>query len=146
MPCYNVNVQNLTPRNWQSSIYYLLLFVAALTLLVLFMPEGTGPEEVAITDFVAAARAGEIDRITQKENALTGYAGDERKLTADYYGSTNDLIWDIPTMIEYLSSTMTLLPGDVIATGTPIGVSNMNPGDVIEIIVDGVGTLRNYVV
>jgi len=60
--------------------------------------------------------------------------------------STNDLIWDIPSMIEYLSSTMTLLPGDVIATGTPVGVSNMNPGDVIEIIVDGVGTLRNYIV
>jgi 2-keto-4-pentenoate hydratase/2-oxohepta-3-ene-1,7-dioic acid hydratase in catechol pathway len=60
-------------------------------------------------------------------------------------GSTSDLIWDIPSMIEYLSATMTLLPGDVIATGTPVGVSNMNPGDVIEIIVDGVGTLRNYI-
>ncbi len=85
-------MQNLTPRNWQSSIYYLLLFVAALALLVLFMPEGKGPEEVAITDFVAAARAGEIDRVTQKDNTLTGFSGDERKLTADYYGSTNDLI------------------------------------------------------
>jgi cell division protease FtsH len=92
LPCYNVNVQNLTPRNWQSSIYYLLLFVAALTLLVLFMPEGSGPEQVAITDFVAAARAGDIDRVSQKDNTLTGYSGDERKLTADYYGSTNDLI------------------------------------------------------
>ena len=61
-------------------------------------------------------------------------------------GSTSDLIWDIPRMIEYLTETMTLEPGDVIETGTPVGVGNMNPGDVIEITVDGVGTLRNYVV
>jgi len=61
-------------------------------------------------------------------------------------GNTSDLIWDIPAMIEYLTATMTLLPGDIIATGTPVGVSNMNPGDIIEIKVDGVGTLRNYVV
>ena len=92
MPCYNVDVQNLSPRSWQSNIYYLLLFVAALTLLVLFMPEGAGPEEVGITDFMMHARQGEFDRITQKENTLTGFAGDEQKYTADYYGSTNDLV------------------------------------------------------
>lgn len=61
-------------------------------------------------------------------------------------GSTNDLIWDIPEMIRYLSETMTLLPGDVIATGTPSGIGPMKAGDVIEISVDSVGTLRNYVV
>jgi len=60
-------------------------------------------------------------------------------------GSTSDLIWDIPQMISYLSETMTLLPGDVIETGTPSGIGPMNVGDVIEITVDGVGTLRNYV-
>lgn len=91
-PCYNDEVQNLTPRRWQNSIFYLLLFVAALILLVLFMPEGSGPVKVGITDFVAHARQGEIDRISQKDNTLTGYADDESKFTADYYGSTNDLI------------------------------------------------------
>ena len=90
--CYNVEVQNLTPRRWQSSIYYLILFVAALALLVLFMPESSGPEKVAITDFVAYAKQGRIDQISQKDNTLTGYADDEAVYTADYYGSTNDLI------------------------------------------------------
>ena len=61
-------------------------------------------------------------------------------------GSTSDLIWDIPEMISYITETMTLLPGDIIATGTPSGIGPMNVGDVIEIVVDGVGTLRNYVV
>jgi 2-keto-4-pentenoate hydratase/2-oxohepta-3-ene-1,7-dioic acid hydratase in catechol pathway len=41
---------------------------------------------------------------------------------------------------------MTLLPGDVIATGTPSGVGPMQPGDVVEIRVEGIGTLRNHVV
>ena len=85
-------MQNLTPRSWQSSIYYLLLFVAALTLLVLFMPEGAGPEEVGFTDFMAHARQGDVDRIVQKDSTLIGYQGDERKFTADYYGGTNDLV------------------------------------------------------
>jgi len=60
-------------------------------------------------------------------------------------GSTSDLIWDIPTMIEYITSTMTLLPGDVIACGTPSGIGPMNAGDMIEIKVEGVGRLTNYV-
>ena len=85
-------MQNLTPRSWQSSIYYLLLFVAALTLLVLFMPEGTGPEEVGFTDFMVHARQGDVDRIVQKDSTLIGYQGEDRKFTADYYGSTNDLV------------------------------------------------------
>jgi len=41
---------------------------------------------------------------------------------------------------------MTLLPGDVIATGTPSGIGPMKPGDVVEIKIEGIGTLRNYVV
>jgi 2-keto-4-pentenoate hydratase/2-oxohepta-3-ene-1,7-dioic acid hydratase in catechol pathway len=61
-------------------------------------------------------------------------------------GSTSDLIWDIPAMISYLSETITLLPGDVIETGTPSGVGPMQAGDVVEITVAGIGTLRNYVV
>ena len=41
---------------------------------------------------------------------------------------------------------MTLLPGDVIATGTPAGIARMNPGDVVEVRIEGIGTLRNPVV
>jgi len=41
---------------------------------------------------------------------------------------------------------MTLLPGDVIATGTPSGIGPMKPGDVVEVKIEGIGTLRNYVV
>jgi len=61
-------------------------------LLVLFMPEGAGPEEVGFTDFMAHARQGDVDRIVQKDSTLIGYQGDERKFTADYYGGTNDLV------------------------------------------------------
>ncbi len=56
------------------------------------MPEGSGPENVGITQFVAHARQGDIDRIVQQDNTLTGYSNDESRFTADYYGSTNDLI------------------------------------------------------
>jgi 2-keto-4-pentenoate hydratase/2-oxohepta-3-ene-1,7-dioic acid hydratase in catechol pathway len=61
-------------------------------------------------------------------------------------GNTRDLIFSVPRLISFISHIMTLLPGDVIATGTPEGVGPMNPGDTIEIKVDKIGTLRNYVV
>ncbi len=61
-------------------------------------------------------------------------------------GSTSDLIFGIPELISFISSVMTLLPGDVIATGTPSGISSMSPGDTVEIRIEPIGTLRNYVV
>jgi 5-oxopent-3-ene-1,2,5-tricarboxylate decarboxylase/2-hydroxyhepta-2,4-diene-1,7-dioate isomerase len=61
-------------------------------------------------------------------------------------GSTSDLISDIPALIEYLSSFMTLSPGDVILTGTPDGVVNVNAGDVVVTEIDGVGRLINTIV
>lgn len=61
-------------------------------------------------------------------------------------GTTSDLIFDIPTLIAYVSSVMTLLPGDVILTGTPEGVGPMQVGDEVEISIDGLGTLTNKVV
>ncbi|MFW6056221.1 MAG: ATP-dependent metallopeptidase FtsH/Yme1/Tma family protein, partial [Chloroflexota bacterium] len=85
-------MQNLTPRGWQGSFYYLILFIAALALLVLFMPDSTGPEEVGITEFISQAASGNIDRIRQEDNTLTGYSGDDTVFTADYYGTTNDLV------------------------------------------------------
>jgi 2-keto-4-pentenoate hydratase/2-oxohepta-3-ene-1,7-dioic acid hydratase in catechol pathway len=60
-------------------------------------------------------------------------------------GSTKDLIFDIPTLIAYVSSVMTLLPGDVILTGTPEGVGPMEVGDEVEISIAGLGTLTNKV-
>jgi 5-oxopent-3-ene-1,2,5-tricarboxylate decarboxylase / 2-hydroxyhepta-2,4-diene-1,7-dioate isomerase len=61
-------------------------------------------------------------------------------------GSTEDLINDIPALIEYLSSFMTLQSGDVILTGTPDGVVNVNAGDVVETEIDGIGCLMNTLV
>lgn len=60
-------------------------------------------------------------------------------------GSTRDLIFDIPTLIAHVSSVMTLLPGDVILTGTPEGVGPMEVGDEVEISIAGLGTLTNKV-
>jgi 2-keto-4-pentenoate hydratase/2-oxohepta-3-ene-1,7-dioic acid hydratase in catechol pathway len=59
---------------------------------------------------------------------------------------TKDLIFNVPTIVSYLSRYITLLPGDVIFTGTPQTTRAMNAGDVVEIEVEGVGVLRNVVV
>ena len=61
-------------------------------------------------------------------------------------GNTNDLIYSIPELINFISNVMTLLPGDIIATGTPSGIGPMYPGDTVEIKIEPIGTLRNYVV
>jgi 2-keto-4-pentenoate hydratase/2-oxohepta-3-ene-1,7-dioic acid hydratase in catechol pathway len=60
-------------------------------------------------------------------------------------GSTKDMVFDIPALIAHITSVMTLLPGDVILTGTPEGVGPMNPGDEVEISIAGIGTLTNKV-
>ena len=59
---------------------------------------------------------------------------------------TSDLIFPIDVLVSFISNVMTLLPGDVIATGTPSGIGPMKPGDVVEVKIEGIGTLRNYVV
>jgi 2-keto-4-pentenoate hydratase/2-oxohepta-3-ene-1,7-dioic acid hydratase in catechol pathway len=56
---------------------------------------------------------------------------------------TSDLIFNIGSLVSFISGVMTLLPGDVIATGTPAGIGPMADGDAIEIEVEGVGVLRN---
>jgi 2-keto-4-pentenoate hydratase/2-oxohepta-3-ene-1,7-dioic acid hydratase in catechol pathway len=61
-------------------------------------------------------------------------------------GHTSDLVFDVPTLIAYLSNAITLLPGDVIMTGTPAGFGPVVPGDRIEIEIPQIGTLRNSVV
>jgi 2-keto-4-pentenoate hydratase/2-oxohepta-3-ene-1,7-dioic acid hydratase in catechol pathway len=60
--------------------------------------------------------------------------------------STADLLFSVRDLIAYLSSAMTLLPGDVIITGTPSGVGPIVPGDTVEIFGDGIGILSNPVV
>ena len=60
-------------------------------------------------------------------------------------GTTADMVHDIPALVAYVSSVMTLLPGDVILTGTPAGVGPMNVGDEVEVFVAGIGTLTNKV-
>ncbi len=59
--------------------------------------------------------------------------------------NTKNFIFDIPYLIEFVSEVMTLYPGDVIATGTPPGVGQVKPGDKMEVTIEGIGTLRNYV-
>jgi 5-oxopent-3-ene-1,2,5-tricarboxylate decarboxylase/2-hydroxyhepta-2,4-diene-1,7-dioate isomerase len=61
-------------------------------------------------------------------------------------GNTRDLIFDVPFLIEYLSGFMTLLPGDVILTGTPEGVVDVQPGNEVVCEIDGIGRLVNTIV
>jgi 2-keto-4-pentenoate hydratase/2-oxohepta-3-ene-1,7-dioic acid hydratase in catechol pathway len=61
-------------------------------------------------------------------------------------GRSSDLIFDVETIVSYVSKYVTLMPGDVIFTGTPGTTMAMQPGDVVEIEVEGVGVLRNTIV
>jgi 5-oxopent-3-ene-1,2,5-tricarboxylate decarboxylase / 2-hydroxyhepta-2,4-diene-1,7-dioate isomerase len=61
-------------------------------------------------------------------------------------GCTKHMIFDVPSLIEYLSSFMTLSPGDVILTGTPEGVVNVAVGDQVVTEIDGIGRLVNFIV
>jgi 5-oxopent-3-ene-1,2,5-tricarboxylate decarboxylase/2-hydroxyhepta-2,4-diene-1,7-dioate isomerase len=61
-------------------------------------------------------------------------------------GTTADMVFDVPFLIEYLSAIMTLSPGDLILTGTPHGVVYLQPGDVVDTEIESVGRLRNTLV
>jgi 2-keto-4-pentenoate hydratase/2-oxohepta-3-ene-1,7-dioic acid hydratase in catechol pathway len=61
-------------------------------------------------------------------------------------GNTWDFIFALDTVIRHIAQVMTLLPGDLISTGTPAGVGPLVAGDVVEVSVEGVGTLRNSIV
>ena len=66
--------------------------------------------------------------------------------TVKQHSNTSDLLFSVARLISYISDAMSLLPGDVIMTGTPSGVGPITPGDVVEIEISGVGILRNPVV
>jgi len=59
--------------------------------------------------------------------------------------NTSDFIFNVGEMVSFISKIMTLYPGDVIATGTPSGVGRLNSGDIVEVRIEKVGTLKNYV-
>lgn len=59
--------------------------------------------------------------------------------------STADMVFGVATLVEFITEFMTLLPGDVIMSGTPEGVGKLAPGDVVEVEIEGIGVLRNPV-
>ena len=65
--------------------------------------------------------------------------------TVKQNGRTADMAFSVPFLIKYIANVMTLYPGDLIATGTPAGVSPMKDGDVVEVEIEGIGVLRNAV-
>jgi 2-keto-4-pentenoate hydratase/2-oxohepta-3-ene-1,7-dioic acid hydratase in catechol pathway len=73
---------------------------------------------------------------------VKAYLNGERR----QYSTTRNLVFPVAALVSFISRIMTLLPGDVIATGTPSGVGPMRVGDVVEVKVEGIGTLRNRLV
>lgn len=59
--------------------------------------------------------------------------------------NTRNLLWNVNELVSFISEVMPLYPGDVVTTGTPCGVGPMKAGDVVEIVIEGIGTLRNSV-
>ncbi len=83
----------------------------------------------------------ELDPLTAPVTITTHLNGELRQT-----GSTQDFIFPIPELLQYITACMTLCPGDLIPTGTPAGVAAMQAGDVVEIALDGmagIGILRN---
>jgi 2-keto-4-pentenoate hydratase/2-oxohepta-3-ene-1,7-dioic acid hydratase in catechol pathway len=75
------------------------------------------------------------------EVLIETFLNEEKKQSA----STRDLIFPVQYLVSFISRVMTLLPGDVIATGTPEGIGPMQTGDVVEVRIKGIGVLKNFV-
>jgi 2-keto-4-pentenoate hydratase/2-oxohepta-3-ene-1,7-dioic acid hydratase in catechol pathway len=73
---------------------------------------------------------------------IEGWVNDEKRQSSN----TRQLIFTVPEIIAHISAVMTLLPGDVIATGTPAGIGSLAPGDRFTVKIEGVGELSNPVV
>jgi len=80
------------------------------------------------------------DRPLESLEVITRVNGDQRQ-----HGRASDMAFSIPFLIAYVSRIMTLEPGDLLLTGTPEGVGPLLDGDVVEVEVPGVGTVRNPV-
>jgi 2-keto-4-pentenoate hydratase/2-oxohepta-3-ene-1,7-dioic acid hydratase in catechol pathway len=72
---------------------------------------------------------------------ITCHVNDEMRQMA----STRDMVFNVKQLIAYISSVMTLYPGDLLLTGTPAGVSTLDDGDLVEVTIEGIGSLRNPV-
>ena len=72
---------------------------------------------------------------------LEAYLNGERR----QHSNTGNMVFPVATLVSFISRIMTLLPGDVIATGTPSGIGPMREGDLVEVRVGGIGALRNRV-
>ena len=90
-----------------------------------------------LPDRPAGGRRGSIRRNLRITTRVNGVVKQD--------SSTSDLIFDVATLIAFCLAHMTLEPGDVISTGTPSGVGNLIPGDVVEIEIAGIGVLANPV-
>jgi 2-keto-4-pentenoate hydratase/2-oxohepta-3-ene-1,7-dioic acid hydratase in catechol pathway len=88
----------------------------------------TGPRIVAGLDPTALAITTRVNGVVKQQS------------------TTADMVFDVATLIAFASQYMTLEPGDLITTGTPSGVGNLDPGDVVEIEIEGIGVLRNPVI
>ena len=81
----------------------------------------------------------------------TEFRVSQQLITAKVDGETrqsarlSDMVFDVPTIVNFVTSVMTLLPGDVILTGTPSGIGPMNPGGEVDIEIEGLGRLTNKV-
>ncbi|MFI7607563.1 fumarylacetoacetate hydrolase family protein [Micromonospora sp. NPDC049366] len=71
---------------------------------------------------------------------------DPEALEVRQIGRTRDMVFDVPALVSYISHVMTLLPGDVVLTGTPAGVSPLTDGDTVTVRIEGIGELTNPVV
>jgi len=83
-----------------------------------------------------------VTGIDASDLSVEAYLNGERRQS----GRTSELIFSIPVLIEFISSFMTLLPGDLISTGTPEGIDPMERGDTIEVRVEQAGSLINKIV
>ena len=94
---------------------------------------------------------GWIPSVPSGPSIVTGLNPDNLKIETRLNGktvqssNTNDLLFNVPQLISFVSKYITLLPGDLIATGTPAGSGPLNKGDVIEVEVEGIGVLKNFV-
>lgn len=112
-----------------------------------------------VTDRIAQARDGQWTRAKGHDTfAPLGPCVDtsvspfnlniETRINGDMVqsGNTGELIFPVPYLVSFISQIMTLLPGDVIATGTPAGIGPLRHGDNVEIIIESIGTLSNPVI
>jgi len=116
--------------------------------------QGHSSQYTAGKNFIATGALGPW-LVTADEIPDPGRLAVTAKVNGDFVqsGTTADMVFDVPALIEYISTFTVLRPGDVIATGTPAGVGYrrnprlyMKAGDVVEVEVEGVGLLRNPVV